>query len=300
VERDLAVEAAQKRGQEQRNKEDFSNTQQEQKAKERQEADKENKIRVKQAQENREKKNEDDEKQRAAEHKKKREAREQESEQKSKKREEETEKRLQETAREEKDKKDKRDEQERKQREAKEEEERASLRSPQWRISYNQILRGSSDIPFRNAYTYMFWVRPVSVYGDWRNIMHKGQDNVNRNPAIWFYPGQLRLHVRSGTAQNPDWGNGGNNGCDPERQLPLSQWTHFALIHDGTGMRVYLNGQLSCQANIGGPVENSGPLYISDPWHSAAVADLADFRYYSRAVPYDIIQQAYSARRGLV
>jgi hypothetical protein len=48
----------------------------------------------------------------------------------------------------------------------------------------------------------------------------------------------IRLHVRSGTARDPSWYNGGNDGCDPSDPVQLGAWTHVAFTHGGRGMNV--------------------------------------------------------------
>lgn len=173
------------------------------------------------------------------------------------------------------------------------------IRENAWRLVRNEVLANVDQVPFTGVYSYMFWVRPLSVRGGWANLFHKGQDNVNRNPAIWFYPGSTQLHVRTGTNPWPDWGNGGNHGCDPGYQLPMNQWTHVTLIHDGTGIKVYLNAFIACQSDCNGPVANRGPLIGVDPWHDVPDAFMADFRYFGRTLTWNEINLAYTQRRGL-
>jgi hypothetical protein len=139
----------------------------------------------------------------------------------------------------------------------------------------NQILANNDRIDKGSefTYTYMFWVRPFGLVRGWGNLLHKGGSNEARNPAVWFYPASLRLHIRSGTQDN--W----NNGLDPDRQLPLHQWTHVAFSHRPGLLVVYYNGQEVGRAGLPKPLQNEGPLYASDPWHVAHPSQLADVRY---------------------
>lgn len=167
------------------------------------------------------------------------------------------------------------------------------IRRDAWRLEAGKVLVQGADIPFNGAYTYMFWIKPFGTTGPWSNIIHKGQENGNRNPAVWFYPGGLRLHIRSGVLGNT------NHGCDPEEQLGLNAWTHVAFTHNNWGIRVYINGAERCSAAIGSPVSNTGPLYVADPWHEAARADIADLRMLPSAVPIDAIAAAVRDKAGV-
>lgn len=173
------------------------------------------------------------------------------------------------------------------------------IRENAWRMVRNDVLANIDQVPFTGVYSYMFWVKPLSVRGGWSNLFHKGQDNVNRNPAIWFYPGTTQLHVRSGTNPWPDWENGGNNGCDITNALPMSQWTHVALVHDGTGITVYVNGFVGCRNECNGPVANRGALIGVDPWHDVPDAFMADLRHFGRSLTWNEINLAITQRKGL-
>ena len=82
-------------------------------------------------------------------------------------------------------------------------------------------------------YQTQFFVRPYAILNDqWGNIMHKGPVDYQRNPAVWFYPSDLFMHVRSGSPSN--W----NNGCDITTRFKINQWTHVAFTHDYVGLKV--------------------------------------------------------------
>lgn len=172
------------------------------------------------------------------------------------------------------------------------------LRENPFKLQQGTVFAQNDQFPFSGAYTYMFFIKPLNIVYDWGNIFHKGQDNHFRNPAVWIYPWDMKFHVRSGIRTNPWWDNGGNNGCDTEFRANIGEWTHFALIHDNQGLRTFFNGFPSCRDNYGAPVANSGPLWMADPWHSAANALVADFRYINRAVAPSEIMQAYLDRKG--
>ena len=79
-----------------------------------------------------------------------------------------------------------------------------------------------------------------------------------------------RLHLRSGTAQNPNWSNGGNNGCNSDRELQQGVWTHLTLIHDSNGERVWLQffapirNSLICFVSFSSPIPHLPFFFFLD------------------------------------
>merc|ERR1712072_737886 len=110
------------------------------------------------------------------------------------------------------------------------------------------------------------------------NIIHvtaTGNNCCNygdRVPAVWFYPGNLRLHIRDGSANN------GNNGCDPEEQLVVDQTTTIRLEIRGFFMSVYYDDVLMCEAARadGRTVHENAQIFLADPWHAVANAEVDD------------------------
>lgn len=160
------------------------------------------------------------------------------------------------------------------------------LRKPVFKPVQGSVLRDAAAIGFTGEFTYMFWLRPLERQGPWANIFHKGVTDGTRNPAVWFYPGQTRLHVRSGTSRDS------NAGCDPETHPGTGEWTHVAITHNSWGIRVYFGGNQVCESPIGAPLRNDGPLYTSNPWYVSARCDLSDFRFTANIQPLAAIQKA--------
>lgn len=156
-----------------------------------------------------------------------------------------------------------------------------------------QIVREAKDIEWTGSFTYMFWIKPTGINGQWSNVLHKGNSDGHRHPAVWFYPGSTRLHIRSGNAP------GDNNGCDADINLPMGSWTHIAFSHSNQGVTVYHNGRVTCQTNYGGPARNDGPLYVSNPWYESARSVLADLRVVARVVSATEINEKRNQRQGL-
>ena len=42
-----------------------------------------------------------------------------------------------------------------------------------------------------------FWIKPEGITAQWSNIIHKGAENMQRNPAVWFYPKSTRYGGRA-------------------------------------------------------------------------------------------------------
>lgn len=189
-----------------------------------------------------------------------------------------------------------------------EEEEKAVIKREKYSPRNGQVIAQSNRLmtnDWKGVYTYSFWARPFGTRGDWGNLLHKGAVNHHRNPAVWTYPGSLRLHMRSGAQQDPqDWGGYTNWGCDPERQLNNNQWNFVAFTHESGVMKVFFGneaGQLDdvCTINYPGPVANSGPLYSADPWHSEPTLIMADVRVYNRILSRDEIAGILKKKSGI-
>jgi len=141
------------------------------------------------------------------------------------------------------------------------------------------------------AYTYMFWVKPQGTVDQYSNLIHKGETDNERSPAIWFYPGTTQLHIRSATRDS--W----NDGCDPQQQLPMNQWTHVAVVHRHGRLEVFYNGKSKCGEYKNQPLSNDGHLYASNRFYPAAKCVMADLRVFRGAVDVQVIDKAIADNR---
>jgi len=178
-------------------------------------------------------------------------------------------------------------------------EKKGTVREAAWRIKKGEVLLKADKISFTGKYTYMFWLRPAEMVSGWANILHKGQADVNRNPAVWFYPSSYRLRVRSGTEQSPTLENGGNNGCDPESSLEANKWAHVAFTHQAGALKVFVDGREVCAAEVAAPVANTGDLYVSNPWNDPAIADIADLRILHHILSPEEIASVAQEKKGI-
>jgi hypothetical protein len=131
-------------------------------------------------------------------------------------------------------------------------------------------------------YELSFNIRPTSKVGGWNSVIHftKGPSNNSRIPAIWFFSGTTRMHVRQGRPGS------GNDGCDTSAQLPLNRWSKVTVRLSGSVLTVLVNGKTWCKNTryANAQAGTTGVrVYASDPWYVAAKASIKDFSYKSLA-----------------
>ena len=98
-------------------------------------------------------------------------------------------------------------------------------------------------------------------------------DFGNRSPAIWFWPGTTRLHVRIGDSTDGNW------GIDTVA-LPLNTRTNVTLECKGADVKLTV-GTIIYTAKqptrrFSGGVLN---VYASDPWHAVPNAAVYNLDY---------------------
>jgi hypothetical protein len=116
--------------------------------------------------------------------------------------------------------------------------------------------------------------------GNWRTMLHKGNEIEEITPSIMLWPKERRLHVRVGTLVF--W----NEGLESKAVLNLKQWVHIAVIISGQMMQLYINGNLDNQVILKGKVKmNSGPLHVGkDPWHQGVKCYIDELKIYKNAL----------------
>ena len=162
--------------------------------------------------------------------------------------------------------------------------------SPTYLPKYRGVLAKAEEVDPSAEYTMMFWVKPNRVYNNWGGLFQKGKNGRARSPAVWFYPKQTRLHIRSSSTTGWNWGQ------DPGQKLPLNQWTHVAFSHKKGQFRVYLNGRMVINTNgnrVPQPTRNTDDLFSTG--HPFAI--VADLRYASRIVPPRTISRVYMMKK---
>lgn len=141
----------------------------------------------------------------------------------------------------------------------------------------------------------------VDSTGDWRTIVHKGNQDHERTPTLFLEPATrgLEFFVSTSDANQPAgerlWSN---------TFVPLHKWTHIAACAEGRNMRLFINGLLDAEnTTIGNIISNEGPLYVGhDPWRpgTGTASFVDELRFYNHALHTDEIQaQAQLALGGV-
>ncbi|MEX2450033.1 MAG: LamG domain-containing protein [Rhodospirillales bacterium] len=144
-------------------------------------------------------------------------------------------------------------------------------------LQKGKVIAPPQNIRHGMAFGYGFWINPQAPLPGWSSILHKGRNDQERGPGIFFHPKSTRLHVRLGTEKS--W----NDGCDSKAAVPPQRWTHvFVQFRPGVA-EIYLNGRLDNRCPIGKQIKiNSGPLFAASPWIATAVASIRDVQLFTQ------------------
>lgn len=105
----------------------------------------------------------------------------------------------------------------------------------------------ASPISLGSTFTVELWIYPTMA-GGYRHIVSNGYTSANFG-ALYFVNDRLEY-----------WQGGTTRATTPATSVPLNQWTHIALVYDGSIAQLYLNGAAS-GANTGVHPENfNNPL----------------------------------------
>jgi len=147
-------------------------------------------------------------------------------------------------------------------------------------------------------YTVDYWVQVTAIDPkNWMSPFHKsdvgGGDccaDYERSPAQFFYPNSLDLYVVMATSSD------GNYYPANYPQLTLNTWTHFAEVHSGGTMLIYVNGaQVGATASLpSATVGGQGTLYLgNDTFYDGLQGIMDEVRVYDFALtPAEIMADA--------
>jgi len=123
--------------------------------------------------------------------------------------------------------------------------------------------------------------RPIIVYG--RRDFYV-QSTLQ---TIYKSPGNLALQF--------DRGEGGN-GPKTEETIAINEWTHVAMTHDGTFIKLYINGRLdesaTTEKSLNTDLNGSGGLYIN-LGQNYEDGSIDEVRIYNRALSDEEIHLMY-------
>lgn len=131
---------------------------------------------------------------------------------------------------------------------------------------------------YHQEYDLSLDVKPLGVVSSWGSIIHvtKGENIANfgdRIPAVWFHPGNKKLHICSSVGSNR------NHCVNGNADLPSNKFTNIRisqLFRPDTNAYWYL---VHVDKKLIHQIKNTNPItlgnvkvYMANPWHSAANA----------------------------
>ena len=145
---------------------------------------------------------------------------------------------------------------------------------PVYSIKQNNVLVQSLEMT--QDYKLQFVIRPKAIVSsNFSSIIHftfDGNDCCSfgsRTPAIWFWPGSLRLHVIVGAHGEGNWGYN-LDGCE------LNKESMFSLECRGSSVRITLDGKVHSLTQPNWRHSGNVKVYGSNPWYPAAAAEIKD------------------------
>jgi hypothetical protein len=134
------------------------------------------------------------------------------------------------------------------------------------------------NVNITGDYTLSFDITPRGLQGGWGNIIHFTLDNSDwgrpgcRSPAIWFFPGDTRLHVRIGDMNHLNWGVDTN-------PLPMNQKSSVRIECVGSAVTVSVNGNIWRVTQPSRRPTGQAIVYGTNPWYAPANAYVENLCY---------------------
>jgi Protein of unknown function (DUF4038)/Concanavalin A-like lectin/glucanases superfamily/Putative collagen-binding domain of a collagenase len=113
----------------------------------------------------------------------------------------------------------------------------------------------SPSLHLKGAMTLEAWVKPSTIRGDWRDVVHKGDDAYYLEASS--YGGGLP--AGGGSFK----GGGGDGQAFGDDKLATGEWSYLAVTYDGSMLRLYVNGEeVASTPQSGMIVASQDPLQI--------------------------------------
>jgi hypothetical protein len=152
------------------------------------------------------------------------------------------------------------------------------------------------QVALTQDYSLSFNITPRGIHHDWSNIIHFTTDNTDssvvgsRSPAIFFFPGELKLHIRIGDSRNLNW------GIDTSA-IPVNQTSSFSLECVGNKVTVMVNDKVYTATQPTYRPSGNAIVYATHPLHTPANAYIDKFCYNGGGSPAHISPN-YSCVKG--
>eukprot|EP00483_Globobulimina_turgida_P005120 UN05130 len=113
----------------------------------------------------------------------------------------------------------------------------------------------------------------------WESILHVGHENMERSPGFWLHPKSYKLHVRLSDTNNK------NTGYDPNMVLEKDTFYQIKLQCINNQVSLFINDTMQqFSAGIYHVTRYKCPVFVSDPWHSAANVTITDLEIFAPSI----------------
>ena len=135
-------------------------------------------------------------------------------------------------------------------------------------------------------FSYVFWmfIDDWAVkYGQWKHVMHKGNDSSwpLRAPGVWLHPTENIIRVYMNSFKKIDEYIEISN-------IPIHKWFHMAICLREKNLDVFFNGNLVKRKVLEGlPKQNYGDVYVNN--FNGFSGYLSRFKYYNYYISYSEI-----------
>ena len=122
-------------------------------------------------------------------------------------------------------------------------------------------------------------------YGEWKHILHKGNQNGNPNraPGVWIHPHKNTMRVYMNTYEHL------YDYIDIDN-IPVKRWVHCVIVLNGMYLDVYINGHLKNRIKLSSmPKQNFGDFWMN--MDGGFDGFLSNVRYYRKSLKYYEIEQ---------
>jgi len=139
-------------------------------------------------------------------------------------------------------------------------------------------------------YTLSFWLKLSDSMAVDSNILHYGDQEYQRSPAVYVKAGTTNLKFSITQSNEQDF-HCSLDGPEPAAgeepgALTKKQWYHIALVVSSNGGKVYVDGEEKAEcSNPDGTtvVQPEGThFYLGDPWSQPARAEIQGLSYYPK------------------
>jgi hypothetical protein len=135
------------------------------------------------------------------------------------------------------------------------------------------------SVQINGDYILSMTIRPTGVVRDWGNIVRFATASGNccspgqRMPAVWFWPGDSRIHVIIGDSTDGNWGIHSASRCQ------MGAPNTFRLECRGSNVTLQVNNDVFRVRQPTSRPTGNAIVYMSDPFYPAAQCEITNFSF---------------------